>query len=459
MNARIFKAPLLAAAALVFAFGQALAGERVVNCDEGDSLQQAIDAGAGSAKDVEIFVTGVCVGDLFINKDRVFINGDGSTVIDGQVRVRGADNLAFRDLTITGSGYGIVASVARIFMNNVHLVGNEGYGLALRDGGMIRLSNGSVMYNHGGIGLLIENGHGLLDNVEVSGNDGTGIAVNVNGNLTMSGGSVNYHWNAAGITANLSSSVELEGVSVRNNLMGMSVSMGSAAVINNSTFHDNADVGMIVESGTVGLNHVEISGNRAGIAATMAKMNLESVHVLYNAERGIDAAANSSLIFYGGSVSGNGDAGIVVDNGSSIAAEGVAVSENGSTGIRVSWNSTADIAACMIHNNAQVIPGRSGVFLRTSSSATIDNSEIFANGTGIGVTRHSFIELTGATVVRDNQRDGVRLSYDSGATVLNPVSIPPNGSGLAINCNDTESSVENRSGGVGPIDCTDFNLP
>ena len=459
MNARIFKTPLLAAAALVFAFGQAFAGERVVNCDDGDSLQQAIDAGAGSAKSLDIFVTGVCIEDVLVSRDRILISGDGSTVIDGQLTVRGADNLTVRDLTITGSGNGVNASVARIRLINVHLVGNDDYGMALRHGGMISMRNGSVMHNHGDIGVLIENGHGQLTNVEVSGNDGAGIVVNVNGNLTMIGGNVTYHWNATGIAASLSSSVELEGVGVSNNLNGMSVYTGSAARINDSTFDNNADVGMLVESGVVSLNQVEISGNRAGIAGSMAKLFLESAHVRYTAARGIDVAANSSLIFYGGSVRGIGDAGVVVDNGSSSAAEGVAVSENGSTGIRVSWNSTADIAACAIHNNAQVITGRSGIFVRTSSSATIDNSEIFENGTGIGVTRQSFIELTGATVVRDNRGDGMRLFSDAGATVLNPVSIPPNGSGLAIYCGDTESSVDNRSGGIGPIDCTDFNSP
>lgn len=457
MNTRIVNALVLAAAALLFTFGQAFAGQRVVNCNDGDSLQEAIDAGEGSAKDVDIFVTGVCVGDLFVNKDRISIRGDGSTVIDGQMRVRGADNLGLRDLTITGSGDGIVASVARIFMNNVHLVGNDGNGLALRHGGSIFMRNGSVMHNHGGIGLLIENGHGDLSNVEVSNNDVDGIVVNVNGNLTMVGGSVNLHEQGTGITVNLSGSVELEGVSVNYNMVGISVAHGSAAAINDSTITENADVGMTVESGTVRLNHVEISGNRAGIEASMARINLESVHVVNNAERGIDVAASSGLIFYGGAASGNGDAGIVVDNGSSFAAEGVDVSENGSTGIRVSWNSNADIVACAIHNNAQVIPNRSGLFVRTSSSATIDSSEIFENGTGIGATRQSFIELTGATVVRDNLRDGLRLTYDSGAVGNDP--IPPNGSGYAVFCNDTESSFENRSDEPVLTNCKDFDLP
>ena len=457
MNARIFNAPLLAAVTLLFTFGQAFAGQRVVNCDDGDSLQEAIEAGPGSAKDVDIFVTGTCEGDLFINRDRISIRGDGFTVIDGQVRVRGADNLGLRDLTITGSGYGIVASDARIFMNNVHLVDNYGYGLALRHGGSIFMRNGSVMHNHGGIGMLIENGHGDLSNVEVSNNDVDGIVVNVNGNLTMVGGSVNLHEQGTGITANLSASVELEGVSVTYNMVGISVANGSAAAIDDSTITENADVGMIVESGTVGLNHVEISGNRAGIAASMARINLESVHVVNNAERGIDVAASSGLIFYGGTVSGNGNVGVTVDNGSSFAVEGVAISENGSSGISVRWNSNADIVSCEVSNNGQGIPRRSGVFVSTSSSATMDSTEIFGNGTGVGITRQSFVDLRGGTVVRDNVSDGLRLTYDSGAVGNDP--IPPNGSGYAVYCNDSESSFVNRSDEPVLTNCKGFDLP
>jgi hypothetical protein len=459
MNMRIGSTQILAIAGLTLIFGQSFAGQQTVNCDEGESLQHAIDSGAGSAAEKEIYVTGHCEENLRILRDKITLIGVGNTVIDGRILVRGSDNITLESLTITGPRDGISASMSRIFMDNVDVVGNGGYGIALRHGGAIFLRDGSIADNLGGIGLLIENGHGDLRNIDVFSNAVDGIVVNVNGNLTMIGGSVNLHDQGTGITANLSSSVELEEVSVSNNLAGMSVSMGAAAVINNSTINENADVGIVVKSGALGLNNVEISGNRAGITASMAKINLESVHVVNNAERGIDVAASSGLIFYGGSVSGNGDAGVIVENGSSLAAEGVSVRENGSTGIRVSWNSNADIVACAIHDNAQVIPNRSGVFVRTSSSATIDSTEVFGNGTGIGVTRQSFVDLTGNTVVRDNSRHGMGLSYDSGAIVNDPVFVPENGSGFAVYCRDTESSFENRSPGVGLTNCKGFDLP
>lgn len=392
MKARIFKAPLLVATALLLVAGQTLAGTRLVDCDDGDSLQKAIDAGAGSAATVDIDVTGVCTEDLLITRDRVIINGDGNTMIDGQVTVRGADNLTIRDLTITGPGNGINASAARVFMVRVHFIGNHDYGIALRHGGAIFLRDGSITNNLGDIGLLIENGHGQLTNVEVSNNAVDGIVVNVNGNLTMSGGSVQSQGMGNGIVANLGSTLELGDVTVKNNLYaGVSVLMGSAAEI------------------------------RGGFVET-------------NEGIGIDVADNSSL-----------------------AAYGVEIKDNGTNGIRVYRNSNVNIVGGMINDNARVLTGRSGVFVSTSSSADIDSAEISGNGTGVGVSRHSFVLLRGATVVNYNSRDGVRLSYDSGAVALDGVYIRDN-SGWAVYCNDTESSLENRSGdNVDPIECSGFD--
>lgn len=302
MNARIFKAPFLVAAALSLTLGQAIAGERAVNCDDGDSLQNAIDAGAGSAKDVDILVTGVCVEDLLITRDRVSISGNGNAVIDGQITVRGADNLVFRDMTITGSGNGITASVARIRLINVYLAGNDNYGMALRHGGMIFMRGGSIANNHGGIGLLIENGDGQLRDVEVFDNDFEGIVVNVNGSLTMSGGSVRFHEQGMGLTAKMSSTVELEGVSVSNNLAGISVSLGSAAAINNSTINGNTGIGISL----VDNSSVEIGGSE----------------LAYNQVYGALASSHSVLRLFDSWVHDNHAHGVVVETDGGLFVEG-----------------------------------------------------------------------------------------------------------------------------------------
>ena len=460
MYAHIFKVPLFVAAALFVICGQAFASERTVNCDEGDSLQKAVDTGAGSAAPVNINVTGYCTEDVLITRDGVSINGDGNAVIDGRVSVRGADNLLIQNLTITGSGDGISASFARIRLINVNMIGNDNHGMALRHGGYILMRDGSIAQNKGDIGLLVASGLVNLSDVDVFENAGDGIVVTRNGSLTMSEGGVNGHGNGTGIVASLNSAIELDEVHVGfNQGAGVAVSMGASAAISNSMISENADAGISVESGTLALINVETSGNRAGIEASMAKITLEDVQVVNNVERGVDVAANSALIVSGGTVSGNGGVGIIVDNGSSLAAEGVDISENASSGVGVRWNSDAEIAGCTVGNNAQGSSRRSGVFVSTSSSASFGDTEVFGSGTGIGATRQSFIELGGFTVIRDNLTDGLRLSYDSGAIIDDEVVIPPNGSSWAVFCNDTESSVENQSAGVAPISCTGFDLP
>ena len=181
MNTRIMSAPLVALAGLMLVFGQAYGGEMYVNCDKGDSIQKAIDAGAGSAARKVIYVMGYCEEDLLITRDNISLLGDGNTMISGHIRVRGSDGLTIRYLSITGPGPGISLSVSRVFMTNVHIVGNYGDGISLSWGGAISLRNGSIAGNLGDIGFSIKNGHGDLINTEVSGNANDGIVVNANG--------------------------------------------------------------------------------------------------------------------------------------------------------------------------------------------------------------------------------------------------------------------------------------
>jgi hypothetical protein len=337
-----------------------------VNCDKGQSLQDAVNTARSSAAPLAVNVEGDCYENLRFSRDLLTIDGGGKAVIHGSLTNFGA-RVTIRNIEITGPGFGIFASTGRTRLINVHFIENEEEGLLVSDNAMVYFNGGSVTNNG------------------------------------------------------------LEGVAV--------------------------------ESGTLGASDVEISGNQAGIAASMARITLENTQVVNNAGRGIDVAGNSALMVSGGAISGNGGAGVIVDNTSSFAADGVDISWNGSSGVGVRWNSNADIVGCTIGNNAQVNPNRSGVFVSMSSSATIDSTEVFGNRTGVGATRQSFINLSGSTVVRDNFGDGLRLSYDSGAIVDDPVVIPENGSGYAVYCNDTESSFENQSAGVGLISCKGFDLP
>ena len=161
MNIKISNTPLLAIAGLTLVFGQAFAGEINVNCDEGDSLQKAIDSGAGSAARREIFVTGFCEENLLISRDRISFRGDGNTVISGRNRGSG---LGWPGVPESGQLLGQVTASAPACPESGWSMcmsqATMSTGLLYVTGGAIFLRNGSIAHNNGNIGFLIENGHG-----------------------------------------------------------------------------------------------------------------------------------------------------------------------------------------------------------------------------------------------------------------------------------------------------------
>ena len=337
-----------------------------VNCDIGQSVQDAINRARSSAAPLVVNVKGDCYENVILSRDALTIDGGGETVIHGTLINRGV-RVTISNIGITRPGFGMRATTGRTRLINVHFFDNAEEGLIVRRNGMVLFRGGSVKNN------------------------------------------------------------DLEGIAV--------------------------------ESGTLEVGDVEISGNDFGIDASMARIRLEDTQIINNVRRGISVADNSALQVADIVVRENGGAGVIVDNGSSFVAERVDISWNGSSAVAVRFNSNASIADSTISNNGQGGGFGTGVFVSTSSTATIDSSEIFGNLAGVNANRQSFINVEGTTVVRDNFGDGMTLVHDSGAIVDNPVIIPPNGSGYAVYCNDTESSFENRSAGVGLTNCKGFDLP
>ena len=83
-----------------------------VKCDQGQSIQDAVDRANGPST---IFIDGVCVEDVTITKDDITLSGNisgsesgpgGSGTISGTVDIKGADRIVIEFLTITGSGEG-----------------------------------------------------------------------------------------------------------------------------------------------------------------------------------------------------------------------------------------------------------------------------------------------------------------------------------------------------------------
>jgi len=261
----------------------AMAGARSVNCDAGDSLQKALEAGAGSAAPIEIEVTGTCYGDLRLVRDGVSILGDGSTTIHGTLRMFGSRAIVIRDLTITGPGFGILMADSRARLFDVHIVDNDSSGIQASDNSTVRLTRGEVNGNWEGVRLNQSNLN--LRNTSVDSNDTDGILLLHNSSLSAGNSSISGN-GVLGIRANWNSSFYLAGSQVESNTYGIQMVNASSGHLDDSRVGDNAQFG------------VELTGNSA----------LEVWHGLIsgNGNNGVWVNAHSFLTLTESNVVGNG---------------------------------------------------------------------------------------------------------------------------------------------------------
>lgn len=325
MKSYLLKAFVSATVCLTMFAPLALAGPRVVNCDDGDSLQKALDAGAGSAAPKEIFVTGTCYEDPRIRRDRVSLIGDGFTVIEGRIRVFG-DQLTIRDLKVK-DGISFRHSRARLF--DVQIVDNDdGFGMLVADNSSVSCNGCAISGNQEGI--RIEASHVALSDTDVDVNDtngeySDGILVLQNSSLTSEGGSISENGNL-GIRVNWNSSIVVRGTQIQSN-------------------------------GAYGIQMFNASGG-----------DLSNVQVSDNEGFGIELGGNSALEMYGGEVRGNWWDGIRVSEHSMLRLHGTTITENGGHGIDISRD-----GGVATHGDTQVF-GNGAYFqiMCTGDEASID---------------------------------------------------------------------------------------
>lgn len=317
------------AAGLILAATSAHAGVRVVNCDEGDSLQNAIDSGAGSAKPIEINVYGTCYEeDIRINRPRVSINGDGLTTILGTIRVFNSNAIEIRDLTVTEADYGLRLVNSRVRLFDVEIVDNDSTGIFASHGSVISTSGVTISGNREGIRL--NRSHAGLRNTNVDFNDSAGeysdgILVLQNSSLETNGGSISNNGNL-GIRVNWNSSIVIQGTQIRSN-------------------------------GAYGIQMFNVSSG-----------DLSNSQVLDNEGFGVELGGNSALEIYGGEVRGNWWDGIRVSEHSMLRLHGTTITENGGHGIDISRD-----GGVATHGDTQVF-GNGAYFqiMCTGDEASID---------------------------------------------------------------------------------------
>lgn len=124
------------------------AGTVVVNCNNGESLQAAVDA---SVAPMEIQITGICVENVLIRDKDVSLRGTQKPSLDGiRSVVRSTPAL-----TVRGS---VIAQI-----NDLSFSNSAGTGLAIR-GGAIMTVNNSLFENNGTVGLRVDSGAFVVAN-------------------------------------------------------------------------------------------------------------------------------------------------------------------------------------------------------------------------------------------------------------------------------------------------------
>jgi len=303
MKFPVLKTFITATACLTLFPTLAAAVPRVVNCDDGDSLQKALDAGAGSAAPTEIFVTGTCYEDPRIRRDRVSLNGDGFTVIEGRIRAFG-DQLTIRDLKVT-DGISFRHSRARLF--DVQIVDNgDGFGMLVADNSSVSCDSCTISGNREGI--RIEASHVSLSDTDVDFNDSAGeysdgILVLQNSSLTSDGGSISNNGNL-GLRVNWNSSIQVTGTEIASNgAYGILLQLGSIGALTDAKVTGNTGYGVEVSGGNAALEvfggKISTNGSEGVWATEHSFVRLTDTEVSHNNGHGVALARDSGAVISG----------------------------------------------------------------------------------------------------------------------------------------------------------------
>ncbi len=157
-----------------------------VDCDAGDSLNDAIRVEGDWGQPLRLYVIGTCFETVTVPRNRVTIDGlpPGSLdqgVIEGSIRNFGS-SIAIRNIRITGEGSGFEASVGRTRLINVDISNNAEEGIVIDGGGTVYLTDSRVQHNSLE-GIAIETGFLVVNRTEIADNE-VGIAATM-GRITL----------------------------------------------------------------------------------------------------------------------------------------------------------------------------------------------------------------------------------------------------------------------------------
>ena len=350
--------------------------QTVVHCNAGDKVQEALDNAPKGASRVVITIDGVCPETVHIDqRDDVWLQGGspGSGLTAGSMGIvlslRGVHRIEINDLTLTG--------------------GNQG--MDVRNASSFRSRNLVVRNSVGGGIILSGNSAGELSNLTVESTNWSGIEVHRGAAVSVGGGEIRGN-PGFGVFSD-GGDVELNGVKVSNNGIGVHITNGGAlALLGATTVENSAGFGvnighgssaimsgpdiLITNSGRSAVNigsggsvwlqsgarvagNPNVSGIAVGQSSTLEMMQGAIVENNYS---GVDVnSASSALITSGSEVRNN------TVNGVSIADTSVVIFNSGGGAPRITGNGSNAIycqgapAVAQYWGQDPVISGNGGV--------------------------------------------------------------------------------------------------
>lgn len=221
-----------------------------INCDAGDSLNDAIRMEGDWGAPLRLYVIGTCDDRVTVPRNRVTIDGQPEeggpvAVLDGSI-INWGSNITIRNITITGKDEGVVATGGRTRLINVDIFGNHETGIFIGGGGRLSLNNSRVADN-GSEGVEVQAGFFIVNNSDITGNE-VGIDA-IMGNIIL-GEAYIVENRGAGIIGRLHTGIVVNGPSTieRNGEHGVQLALDSGLLTSGEvSINDNGGFDVVCE--------------------------------------------------------------------------------------------------------------------------------------------------------------------------------------------------------------------
>ena len=258
-----------------------------VNCNEGQTVNAALDQGSDRSGRLFITIEGVCKESVRIHRDDVilmgFSPGDGLALpFEGAypLGIAGAQRVELAHLTLQGL---FVSEGASVIGNDLHITGAGPAGLTIWDG-TVRLSDSTIEKS-----------------------TGANVVVGLGGKLFLSHSTVQDAVTYEGIQV-AGGSVELDDVTVQGNKgpggAGLGIMQGFVRINNSEIINNSPHGGMWLHGGgvSVGGNSVIAHNTGWGLEVGAATVSLSNTTVEDNTRSGVGAGTGSRVMVEGSTI-------------------------------------------------------------------------------------------------------------------------------------------------------------